>query len=411
MINRMQWLKYGLGLSLAALLLTGCSGAALPSTSWAGLTVDGGVAYLAATNQIVAIDTSNGAERWVFKSEVTQPGLFGSSTHIIPVHAGPAVYGRWVFTGSDGQPRDEGRVRALDAGTGQPRWQFPPEGQPAMGNIFAGLLVQDDVLYLCAVDQVYALKAATGEKLWSVSVGGRVWATPLLAGERLYVSTLNHKLFALDTSAQGKTVWTFEQAQGALAGSPVLDGDTLYVGSFDHRLYAIDAQTGRPRWNHITPGWVWDGLAVISDTVYVGDLSGYVQALSTDDGQPMWSQPTKVDGAVRANPLYAGGNLIVVTDAGNIYALDPGNGSLRWAANAPNSRLLTRPVLESGQLLLATLSGPVQLYSLDLAAMPEAYQRQDIQAGVRVPVALYKESQANADVVRWYYPPASSEGK
>ncbi len=386
-------------------LMTGCGGEALPVTSWAGLMVSDGVAYMSATSQVMSIGTSDGAVHWTFKSQVTQPGLFGASQHVIPVHADPAIYGELVFVGSDGQSKNEGRVRALEVESGQVRWQFPPEDEQPIGNIFAGLVAQEETVYLVATDELYALKTETGAKLWSVPLNGRVWGTPLLADGRLYVGTLNHKLFALDVAEQGKTIWEFDQAQGGMAGSPVLSNGTLYVGSFDNYLYALDAETGRQQWRYDARYWIWDGVTVISDTVYVGDLGGYVQALGAQDGQPRWSQPAKVEGAVRATPLYIGDALIVATDAGNVYALDPGNGSVRWVVNAPSSRLLTRPVLDKDTLLLSTLSGPVQLYGVDIAALSDAYQQQEIKASGRAPVTLYKENQVNADVVRWHISP------
>jgi outer membrane protein assembly factor BamB len=218
----------------------------------------------------------------------------------------------------------------------------------------------------------------------------------------LYVSTLGHHLLAVDVTQAGKVLWTFN-AGGAIAGSPVLDGNTLYVGAFDNQLYAIDAQTGQKKWSYDTHAWVWDAAVVFKDRVYVGDLGGHVQALDAADGKPLWSQPATVDGAVRANPLYTGEVLLVVTEKGSVYALDPGNGSIRWVARAANARFLTRPLVDNDALLLATLSGPVQLYGVDMAAVPEFYQKQEVGAEGRLPVALYLQDKPNPDVVRWVF--------
>ncbi len=408
MINRTQWPKFAIVMALLALVLSGCAGAAAP-TSWAGLTVKDGVAYVTVTGQVVAIDTADGDVRWTFDSQLPQQGLFGSSMRAVPVHTTPAVDGDLVFVGSDGQPRDEGRVRALDIESGQVIWQFPPADQAPIGNIFGGLVVQDGVLYFGSVDQVYALEAETGAKLWSVPVGGRVWSTPLLVEGKLYVSTLNHKLVVLDLANEGQVAWTFDQSKGALVGSPVSNDDTLYVGSFDKHLYAIDVQTREQRWAYTAANWLWDGLTVVSDTAYLGDLGGYVYAINTQDGRLRWSQPAEVKGAVRAAPLYTGDLLIVATDLGNIYALDPADGSVRWAANAAGSKLLTGPVVDNGKLILATLDGPVKVYGVDLAKLVTVYQQQEIKAEGRAPVMLYKEGAVNTDVVSWYFPLASSK--
>lgn len=419
MINRRRWASLVVVVVLAP-LLAGCGGAVVPST-WAGLAAKDHVVYMAATNEIVAVDAAKGDQLWTFKSEITQPGLFGQSTTVIPVHAAPAIESGLVFIGSDGQPKDNGRVRALGVEDGQERWQFPPADQTALGNIFAGLVASDGVVYCAATDQVYALDAASGRELWHVSTGSRVWGTPLLAGDRLYVGTLNHQVLALDVAKAGQLVWEFNEAKGAIAGSPVLNGDTLYVGSFDNTLYALDAQTGQKRWSHVLQGWVWDGLAVREDRLYVGDMSGYVQAFAIDDEQatPIWTQPAKVTGGVRANPLYvpAGTNweasLVVLSDSGDITALDPDTGALRWVAHAPQGRLLTQPVWDGapaeesapsgdGVVIIATLNGAVRLYGLDIAAMPAVYSQQEVKGSTHAPVALYRDGAVNSQVVRWH---------
>jgi outer membrane protein assembly factor BamB len=408
LINRKGWTGPVVVMVLA-LLLAGCGSTVTPS-SWAGLVVEDHVLYLAATGEVMAVSTAEGDRSWTFESKVTKPGLFGQSTSVIPVHAAPAVEGGLVFIGSDGQPKENGRVRAISIDTGQERWQFPPAEQAPLGNIFAGLAAGDGVVYCAANDTVYALDAAGGQELWHVPASGRVWGTPVLAGDRLYVSTLNHQVLALDVTQDGKLVWEFNQAKGAIAGSPVLDGDTLYVGSFDNTLYVLDAQTGQKRWSYTLQGWLWDGLAVVGERVYVGDMSGYVQALNVDDGQAVsaWAQPVKVSGGVRATPLYvpAGANweasLIVLSDSGDVAALDPDNGALRWVAHAPQGRLLTQPLWDNDVLLIATLSGPVYVYGLDIAALPSAYLQQDMKGGARVPVALYQDGAVNSQVVRWH---------
>ncbi|MBN1888779.1 MAG: PQQ-binding-like beta-propeller repeat protein [Thermoflexales bacterium] len=411
MINRKGWASFVIVLALA-LMLAGCGGAVAPS-SWAGLVTEDHVLYLAATSEVVAVGTAEGDRLWTFKSEVSQPGLFGQSTSVIPVHAAPAVDDGLVFIGSDGQPKDNGRVRALSIDDGQERWQFPPAGQAPLGNIFAGLAAGDGVVYCAATDQVYALDAASGRELWHVSVGSRVWGTPLLAGDRLYVGTLNHQVLALDVAKEGKLVWKFDEARGAIAGSPILDGDTLYIGSFDNTLYALNASTGQKRWSYVLQGWLWDGLTVMEDKLYVGDMSGYVQALTVDDERatPVWAQPVKVAGGVRAAPLYVPAgtdweeSLIVLDDSGDVTALDPGTSELRWVAHASSGRLLTQPVWEDGVVIIATLSGPVQVYGLDIAAVPAAYLQQEVKGSTRAPVALYRDDAVNNQVVRWHVAP------
>ena len=59
---RFPWAAVGV-LFVAALLLTGCSGAALTPSSWPGLAADAETAYVASNQAVYALDLATGADR------------------------------------------------------------------------------------------------------------------------------------------------------------------------------------------------------------------------------------------------------------------------------------------------------------------------------------------------------------
>jgi outer membrane protein assembly factor BamB len=359
-------------IAIAALTLAGCGGQAPPSV-WLGLTLGDGVVYLAATAKAYAINVADGTKKWEYEHKVPQAGLFGSSMVADPMHATPALGDSAVYFGTDG-----GYLLALDATTGTEKWPpFQPE-LPATfipfirehaTPVYAGPAVAGKgVLFVGTGNKVYAVDAATGKPSpgWEpFSVNSRVWGTPLVVSDTAYISTLTHKLIALDTTT-GKPRWTFDKPQGALAGAPIFDNGVIYVGSFDKYLYAVDAVSGQERWSFNANNWIWEGPVVVSGTLYFGDLGGYVHALDAATQKPLW-EPFQAGGAVRATPLYADGVLYVGTDSGALYALDAATGKERWTQpfKVPNARFLTTPVMQGGLLLVAPLGTPTQLYGLD----------------------------------------------
>ncbi len=74
-----------------------------------------------------------------------------------------------------------------------------------------------------------------------------MWATPALDGDRLYVTSLDGSLYALDKS--GKQQWVFRGAGSGIAAHPVVSGDSVYVGSFDNKLYSLKKSDGTMNWS------------------------------------------------------------------------------------------------------------------------------------------------------------------
>ncbi|HTP33685.1 MAG TPA: PQQ-binding-like beta-propeller repeat protein, partial [Candidatus Acidoferrales bacterium] len=69
-----------------------------------------------------------------------------------------------------------GAIRALDATTGQMRWEFPMHSAP-----WAGVLATAGGLVFSGSDEgnFFALDAKTGKPLWDFQTGGRVAANPI----------------------------------------------------------------------------------------------------------------------------------------------------------------------------------------------------------------------------------------
>jgi len=357
---------------LAALTLTACGQA--PPSAWPGLTPGDGVVYLAATTGAYAINVADGSQKWPYEAKVPQTSLFGSGLAPAKLHAPPAVGEGVVYFGSD-----EGALFAVDAATGAQKWEFTPSTStliPVLNikekptPIFAGpVLVGKRVIFVGALNKIYALNTATHEKPdWEFEAGSPVWGTPLVVSDTIYFGTLGHKLIALDAET-GKERWIFDKPTGALAGSPVFDSGMIYAGSFDNHLYAVDAASGNLRWEFDAKNWVWEGPTVVSDTLYFGDVSGNLYALDAATQTLIWPKPFQAGSAIRAAPLYADGVLYVVADGGALYALDAATGTERWPQpfKVPNARFLTTPLMRDGPLLLAPVGTPILLYGLDPA--------------------------------------------
>lgn len=347
------WRGYVLFAVWAALLAgtSGCTGG-IQATSWTGLAVSNGTVYAADLDKVVALDATTGKVLWAFPANPKEDprGIF---------QALPTIGEGYVIAPSQVPPRgflSQARyiIWAFNPTAGTDLWAFDDATGPyieggAIGNGFFVIGNNDG--------NVYALDAASGTLRWKFKTGHRVWATPLIVSDTVYIGSMDRHLYALDLT-DGEVRWAFH-ATGAFASTPVLHGDTLFIGAFDDRLYAVDANTGTERWHFAGKNWFWGSPAVYSDTVYAADVDGNVYALDAKSGSQVWHKPLRDTRGrkvpVRAGPALTedGSKLFVCGQNGTLYALDTRDGFVLWSAESDGQALST-PVV-SGTVVYETL--------------------------------------------------------
>lgn len=106
-------------------------------------------------------------------------------------------------------------------------------------------------------DEVVAIDASSGDKLWTYKLagdlakeGGALGTSPLAAGSSVIVALLNGTIVRMD-SATGKVSKAYS-APGRIRAQPIVSAGIIYVGTENGRLVAIDTKdrslTGWPMW-------------------------------------------------------------------------------------------------------------------------------------------------------------------
>jgi len=344
-----------LAVLVAVSLLSGCAGGVRPM-SWMGLTTVGDRLYVADLQQVRVLNASDSTPVWSFPNDPQQDrrGVF---------YVTPAVDETRVVAASQVPPtgflgQSKNVVWALDRGTGEELWHFDgAAGQYVEGGTLGGgffVIGNSD-------GKVYALDAESGTRRWVFETGHRVWATPLIISDTVYVGSMDRHFYALNL-ADGKVRWDFK-AEGAFAGTPALRDNTLYVGAFDDRLYAIDARTGTERWRFAGENWFWGSPAVYSDTIYAADVNGNVYAVDAEAGTQVWHKA--LEAPVRAGPAVAGdgSKLFVSSQNGTLYALDTADGFVLWASES-EGQVLSTPVVNGSVVYETLIYGPSRIRAL-----------------------------------------------
>ena len=339
--------------------LSACAGGTSAATSWPGLTVDStnGLAYLSYNQQVYAIDSSNGSEKWRYPETASAkitfyapPALTQNGQLIV----GSYDHNLYSVNSQDGKPTQ---------GTS---WPFTDGSN--ISRYIAGPLIVGDQVFAPNEDNVLYALDVNGKQTWTYKTDQALWATPASDGTTIYLPSMDHHVYALDAKS-GQLVWESEDLGGAVAGTPAIGPDgELYVGTFKSEMLAVNSKTGKVDWRFSTNGWVYSGPALANGVLYFGDLNGYFYALKTADHSELW--PAKAPAAstnngISGTPLVDQGIVYYTSEDGNIYALDATTGNSRWNQTI-GGKLYAPPILAGDKILVSSVGGDNLLYALNL---------------------------------------------
>jgi alcohol dehydrogenase (cytochrome c) len=125
---------------------------------------------------------------------------------------------------------------------------------------------------------------------------------------------------------------------GLVAATPVVAGERVYVQDLDSNVFALDRQTGRPVWRHLfrSESGGPNGVAVAGGRVY-GNTATAAFALDGTTGKLVWQRRlTTARQPLTIAPAVAQGVVVTSTTGaspggrGTIVALDAGDGRVLW---------------------------------------------------------------------------------
>lgn len=269
---------------------------------------------------------------------------------------------RFIVASSDGT------VMALRATDGQVAWRVS-----VAGGLSAG--VGSDGRFTSVVTNGNEVVVLDGEReIWRQRIPARVVTPPLVAGERVFVMSVDRAVHAFD-ALDGRRLWTLQRPGDALtllqAGVLTSYRNLLIVGQ-GPRLTAVDPLRGTVQWEVplATPRGTneVERLAdLIGPAVRVGErlcarsFQSAAGCVDAERAAPLWSR-----GSGGAQAVAADDQRVVGADASDrITAWRTTNGDVLWS----NERLLNRGL--SGGLMLGSavafgdLEGQVHLLAAD----------------------------------------------
>lgn len=268
---------------------------------------------------------------------------------------------------------------SLDAKTGKRNW-LRYLGDPTLAQI----AVSEGLVYashpgLSGYGEQYlsAYRVKTGVPVWTREVGTELLATPVVAGDAVYVSTVEGYTFRFDRKS-GKQRW--KRALHATT-APWIAGDELFVGRRvrgkeqqivvsietgkvirEHAMstgaYAHDVPSNIDNWKTV---WAFEGSRPVVDRGirYVA-MGNEVHASDTGSGDLLWTRryPGSADKRSLGSVALAGSAVVVSSRDGKVFGFDVDTGFTLWSYDL-GRHVAAEPIIAKGWLYATTVDGLV----------------------------------------------------
>lgn len=281
--------------------------------------------------------------------------------------AGPVAAGGQVVVVGDRS------VVALDAVTGDVRWEASRSGGPAGPAAVAGDLVIHGSGEGFAAS-VVGRALADGRERWRFRTGAAALGGLTADGDRVYVGTRAGEVVALRLT-DGDAAWRFRTSGRVETAPAVAEGRVVVVAenfrSGEASVVALEAETGRRAWTFSPegPSVGASSAAIAGGEVFVGLGDGQVHALDLRTGAERWAVPVLATSfsarAFTAEAVPAAPGDLVISDLAHVYRLDPATGNDRWSFRINELLVRGSPAISDGAVIVGDDDGGLSAISLE----------------------------------------------
>jgi outer membrane protein assembly factor BamB len=302
----------------------------------AAVAIVAGVVYAGSCDEhLYALDLATGKEKWKVK--------------LGAIKAAPSYKDGSVYVGTE-----DGLFFRLDAATGKELWKYDTDSEITSSANFVG----DRVLFGASNSILYCLDAG-GKVAWKFRIeGGPVNGSPTVAavaGKRTFVGGCDSKLHIIDVD-NGKEVAAVDLG-GQTGATAAVAGDQVFIGTMQPgNVQAVNWKKAEVQWvfEPTRSGEFYSSPAVTDKLVILGNRDRHVYALDRTKGELVWEFPTRkrVDGS----PVVVGDRVIVGSSDGHLYVLDLAKGKELRKFELGRS-IVASPAVAEGCLVIGTLDG------------------------------------------------------
>lgn len=227
--------------------------------------------------------------------------------------------------------------------------------------------VEDSVLFVSNLHgEVHAVDVLTGKQLGAHDFGASIFGTPIVDHEMLYVGLDDEDKTLLGYNLQTTAV-EWQAKLGQTEASPLLLGDRLYVATLDGRLVNVNKNNGQVVWTFSLPEKarttiVRSSPASDGKSVIFGSDCGTVYAVNIGDGKLRWSASARR--SIIASPSIVGGKVYVGSLDSTFYCFDAETGKLLWSRPL-GAKIYASQAVADGRVVVGCLGRTISCLGAD----------------------------------------------
>ncbi len=221
--------------------------------------------------------------------------------------------------------------------------------------------------------EVIALNPETGERVWSVFVGGEVLVPPTAGEGFVLVNTGGGRLFALQPDT-GEQRWMHQSENSLLTLRGISQvtsaGGGIIYGTGSGKVGVLIADKGVPAWEEpiaIAKGSTdlariidVDATPIVQNgTIFAIAYNGQLVSMELRTGRIIW----KRDYASFRSMTLVNGIIYLVDTTGKVYAIDAASGTENWSQSVLNKHLVTGPAVYKEYVVVGDSEGNLHWFS------------------------------------------------
>ena len=199
------------------------------------------------------------------------------------------------------------------------------------------------------------------QEVWSFECEDEIRGSPLVAKGVVYIGCYDNNLYALKADS-GEFLWKFP-TEGGIVAKPSSDGELVYVASEDTRLYALSVERGNLAWTYYSAGPIRSSPIISEGHLFMGSDDGRLHVVNMFNGNAVWKQ--EVAGPVRSTPLIADDRVYFGCESNDFYCYDF-RGEMKWRFGKAKRPITSSPILVEKMLYFGCKDW--SLYALEAEA-------------------------------------------
>jgi outer membrane protein assembly factor BamB len=251
------------------------------------------IVYHTMSGGVYLLNRTNGHAEWSWNS--------GSAIESSPI----------VVDGIDYFGTASGEMYALDLRAHRVKWRKSLGAKITSSAAIAGgrLFIGD------YSGRLWALSPASGATRWVGQVSGKIYGTPAVAGGKVFVPSVAYSFSAFSTS--GRRLWHVSTGSYVYASPAVADGVVCF-GAYNGVFYGVSAGSGRVLWRVPTGGAVSGAAVIVAGVAYVGSFSHRIIGVNLHTGHRLVTFPHG-----EYVPVSGNGARLLFNGFSRIYAVEP----------------------------------------------------------------------------------------